>query len=169
VDPNEKDTVKKYSEELEIASSYAAVWQIVKDTVETSLGRHRGGMMLFLDDLPLQLGAYHPVGTNNIVLNRTLVEIVETSEKSKLAVNSLVYNLLLHEYIHALGELSEDAVKRLVVVVAKKCFGEKHIAATIARQSPWILLRDIPIGPVNAPKRLMEIVKNLEKTDKYIV
>ena len=59
MDPNEKDTVKKYSEELEIASSYAAVWQIVKDTVETSLGRHRGGMMLFLDDLPLQLGAYH--------------------------------------------------------------------------------------------------------------
>jgi hypothetical protein len=55
--PNEKDVVNRYSEELEIANNYADVWQIVKDTVETSLSRHRGGMMLFLDDLPLQLGA----------------------------------------------------------------------------------------------------------------
>jgi hypothetical protein len=167
--PNEKDVVNKYSEELETANRYADVWHIVKDTVKTSLGRRRGGMMLFLDDLPLQLGAYHPIGTNNIVLNRTLVEIVEASEKSKLAVNALVYNLLLHEYLHALGELSEDEVKRLVVVVAKKCFGEEHIAAAIARKSPWILLRDIPVGLINAPKRVMEIVKDLEKTGKYIV
>ncbi|TRO43385.1 hypothetical protein E2P42_02385 [Candidatus Bathyarchaeota archaeon] len=166
---HENDTVNKYSKELETANSYADIWQIVKDTVKTTLDRHRGGMMLFLDDLPLQLGAYHPVGTNNIVLNRTLVEIVKAFEKSKLAVNALVYNLLLHEYLHALGELSEDEVKRLVVVVAKKCFGVAHIAATIASQSPWVLLRDLSFGSVNAPKCLMEIVKDLEKTDKYIV
>jgi hypothetical protein len=153
----------KYREELETAKGYAEVWQIVKDTVESSLGRRRGGIMLFLDDLPLQLGAYHPVGTNNIVLNRTLVEVVEASEKSKLVVSALVYNLLLHEYLHALGELSEEEVKRLVVVVAKKCFGEEHIATTIARKNPWILLRDIPVGPINAPKRVMEIVKDLKR------
>jgi hypothetical protein len=169
VDENENATIAKYRELLETAKNYAEVWQIVKDTIETSLGRRRAGMMLFLDDLPLQLGAYHPVGTNNIVLNRTLVEVVEASEKSKLVVSALVYNLLLHEYLHALGELSEDEVKRLVVVVAEKCFGEEHIATTIARKTPWILLRDIPIGPVNAPKRVMEIVKDLEKTGKYIV
>jgi hypothetical protein len=63
----------------------------VKDIVETSLDRHRGGIMLFLGDLPLQLGGIpHAVGTNSIVLNRTLVEIVEASEKSKLAVNALI-------------------------------------------------------------------------------
>ena len=166
---DENVTNAKYREELETAKGYAEVWQIVKDTVESSLGRRRGGIMLFLDDLPLQLGAYHPVGTNNIVLNRTLVEVVEASEKSKLVVSALVYNLLLHEYLHALGELSEDEVKRLVVVVAQKCFGEEHIATTIARKTPWILLRDIPVGPINAPKRVMEIVKDLEKTGKYIV
>jgi hypothetical protein len=166
---NENGVVSKYRNDLETAESYAGVWQIVKDTVESALGKRGRGMMLFLDDLPLQLGAYHPVGTNNIVLNRTLVEVVEASEKSKLVVSALVYNLLLHEYLHALGELSEDEVKRLVVVVAKKCFGEEHIATTIARKTPWILLRDILVGPINAPKRVMEIVKDLEKTGKYIV
>jgi hypothetical protein len=61
---------ERFRKKLETAESYAEVWQTVKDTVEFSLGKSRGSMMLFLDDLPLQLGAYHSVGTNNIVLNR---------------------------------------------------------------------------------------------------
>jgi hypothetical protein len=141
----------------------------VKDTVEFSLGKRRSNIMLFLDDLPLQLGAYYPLGTNNIVLNRTLVEIVEASINSKEVVNALVYNLLLHEYLHALGDISEGGVKREVIEVAKKCFGEEHIATVIARKTPWILLKNIPLGPINAPKRVMEIVKDFEKTGKYIV
>ena len=144
---DENVTNAKYREELETAKGYAEVWQIVKDTVESALGKRGRGMMLFLDDLPLQLGAYHPVGTNNIVLNRTLVEVVEASEKSKLVVNALIYNLLLHEYLHALGELSEDEVKRLVVVVAKKCFGEEHIATTIARKPRGYCSETYPSDP----------------------
>jgi len=125
--------------------------------------------MLFLDDLPLQIGAYHPVGTNNIVLNRALVDIVEAALSSKRLVNALVYNLLLHEYLHALGELSEIQVRRQVVDVAQKCFGEEHVATVLARKSPWILLRNIPLEAANLPKRVMQIVKNFEKTDEYIV
>ena len=65
--------------------------------------------------------------------------------KIQLVVNALIYNLLLHEYLHALGELSEDEVKRLVVVIGKKCFGEEHIVTTIARKTPWNTpSRDIP-------------------------
>ncbi|UCF45444.1 MAG: hypothetical protein JSW44_02080 [Candidatus Bathyarchaeota archaeon] len=161
--------VDKFRSRLDNAESYAEVWQVVKDTVEFSLGKRRGSMMLFLDDLPPQLGAYHPVGTNNIVLNRTLVEIVETSVSSKRLVNALVYNLLLHEYLHALGELSETAVRRSVVKTAQACFGKKHIATVIARKTPWILLQSIPLQAINAPKRIMQIVKDFEKTDKYIV
>jgi hypothetical protein len=169
VDETEDSGVGKFKRELENAESYAEVWRIVRETAESSVGKHRAGMMLFLDDLPLQLGAYHSVGTNNIVLNRSLVEVVEASEKSRPVVNVLVYNLLLHEYLHALGELSEGEVKRLVVVIAKKCFGNEHTATVIARKSPWILLRNIPIAAGNAPKRVMQIVKDFEKTDRYIV
>jgi hypothetical protein len=161
--------VEKFRNSLETAKTYAEVWQTVKDTVEFSLQKRRGSMMLFLDDLPLQLGAYHPVGTNNIVLNRALVEIVESSISVKRVVNALVYNLLLHEYLHALGELSETKVRREVVEVARECFGEKHVATVIARKTPWVLLQNIPLQAVNAPKRIMQIVKNFEKTGKYIV
>jgi len=148
---------------------YAEVWQIVKGTVDDALNKRGGSMMLFLDDLPLQIGAYFPVGTNNIVLNRHLVEIVEATLSNKRVVNALVYNLLLHEYLHALGELSEVKVRRQVVVVAQKCFGEDHVATVLARKSPWVLLKNIPLEGANAPKRVMQIVRNFEKTQRYIV
>ena len=166
---NKSKPAEHYDATLDKAKNYAEVWKIVKETTECALGKRRDSMMLFLDDLPLQLGAYYPVGTNNIVLNRTLVEIVEASMSDKPTVNALVYNLLLHEYLHALGEMSETGVRQQVVEVAKKCFGETHIATAVARKSPWVLLKDIPLGPINAPKRVMEIVRDFEKTDKYIV
>jgi SAM-dependent methyltransferase len=48
-------------------------------------------------------------------------------------------------------------------------FYEDYIASIIAKKSPWALLRGIPLEEVNVPKRVMEIVKDFEKTDKYIV
>jgi hypothetical protein len=165
----EFSVIKRYRSLLEDAKSYAEIWEIVKNSVEFSLHRRRSGMMLFLDDLPIQLGAYHPLGTNNIVLNRRLVQIVEASVKSKRVVNALIYNLLLHEYLHALGKYSEMEVRSLVYEVAKECFGEDYVITVIAKKSPWALLKGIPLEAVNVPKRVMEIVKDFEKTGKYIV
>ncbi len=73
------DFAGKFRDNLDNVNSYADVWQIVKDSVDFVLGKKRGSMMLFLDDLPLQIGAYYPIGTNNIVLNRHLVDIVEAT------------------------------------------------------------------------------------------
>ena len=168
---NESDSsvVDRFRRRLEDAKSYGEVWEIIKDSVEFSLHRRRGGMMLFLDDLPIQLGAYHPLGTNNIVLNRRLVQIVEASVRSKRVINALIYNLLLHEYLHALGKYSEMEVRPLVYEDANECFGEDYVVTIIAKKSPWALLKGIPLEAVNVPKRVMEIVKDFEKTGKYIV
>lgn len=158
-----------FRKRLEEAKNYGEIWEVVKDTVDFSLHKRRVGMMLFLDDLPIQLGAYHPIGTNNIVLNRRLVQIVEGAVKSKRVVNALIYNLLLHEYLHALGKYSEFEVRQLVYEITRRCFGEEHVATTIAKKSPWALLSGIPLEAVNIPRRVMEIVKDFEKTDRYIV
>lgn len=168
-DKGDSSAVADFRDRLDNAASYGEVWEIVKDTVKFNLHKRRNAMMLFLDDLPIQLGAYHSIGTNNIVLNRTLVQIVEATIESKRVVNALVYNLLVHEYLHALGDYSEVDVRRLVYEVAKKCFGEDHVATVVAKKSPWTLLKGIPLEAVNAPKRVMEIVKDFEKSDKYIV
>jgi hypothetical protein len=165
----ESSVIEKYRTRLENATRYGEIWDLVKDNVEYYVHRRRSGMMLFLDDLPIQLGAYHPVGTNNIVLNRRLVQIVEATNKSQPAVNALIYNLLLHEYLHALGKYSEIDVRRQVYEIACKCFGEHYVVTALAKKSPWALLRGIPLEAVNAPKRVMEIVKDFEKTDDYVV
>jgi hypothetical protein len=166
---DESLTFQNYRSRLNVAASYGKVWEIVRDTVDFALHKRRSSMMLFLDDLPIRLGAYHPLGTNNIVLNRTLVQIVEGVIESKRVVNALVYNLLLHEYLHALGEVSESRVRGLVVQVCRKCFGEHYVATQVAMKSPWSLLKGIPLKNVNVPKRVMEIVKDFEKSDDYIV
>ena len=97
--------VKRYCSMIDDAKGFRGVWKIVKQTVKVTLGKHRKGMLLFLDDLPLHLGAYHQLGTNNIVLNRSLVNIVESVTKSKKLVNAFVYSILTHEYLHALGHV----------------------------------------------------------------
>jgi len=162
--------VGEYRSRLDKAQGYSEVWDIVKDTVRDSLGEHRVGMMLFLDNLPLQLGAYHPLGTNNIVLNRTLVQIVEAATQSKRLVNAFVYSLLVHEYLHALGHVPEAEVRPLVYQISQDCFGEHHIVTRLAEKSPWALLKGVPLGRIEAPRRVIEIVKDFEKSNQeYIV
>lgn len=155
---------------LDSADGYSEVWEIVKDNVKSVLEKQRRGMMLFLDDMPLRLGAYYPVGTNNIVLNRALVQIVEATTTSKKLLNAFVYTLLLHEYLHALGYLKETEVRSLVYRVSKASFGEEHIATKLAELGPWSILKGLPLNNLQAPRRMIEIVKDFEATNqKYIV
>jgi hypothetical protein len=162
--------IAEYRSRIDSAQGYSEVWEVVEDSVKDLLGEHRGAMMLFLDDLPLQLGAYHALGTNNIVHNRALVHVVEAATSSEKLVNAFVYSLLVHEYLHALGHVPEAEVRPLVYEVSRSCFGEDHITTELAKKSPWALLRGLPLGKIEAPRRVIEIVKDFEKsTQRYIV
>lgn len=162
--------VTRYCSLIEDADGFKEVWEIVKETVKVSLGQHRLGMLLFLDDLPIHIGAYHSLGTNNIVLNRTLLNIVETVTKSKKLVNAFVYSILTHEYLHALGHISESKVRSLVYEVSKQCFGVDHIVTELAEKTPWMLIKGVPLHEIPVTKQPMELVKDLEKPNqRYIV
>jgi hypothetical protein len=160
---------EEYQVRLDHAKGFGEVYEIVKDTAKRSLGEYRVGMMLYLDDLPLKLGAYHPVGTNNIVLNRSLLNIIEASTQSSQTVNAFVYTILLHEYLHALGYLRETEVNQLIQKITEESFGETHIATELGKNGPWSILKDVPINMFETPKRLREVVKNFDKPDtRYI-
>lgn len=158
--------IERYRDRLDRVKGFGGIYEIVKETVKRSLGEHRVGMMLFLDDMSLRLGAYHPLGTNNIILNRTLVQIVEATSKSRRIVNSFVYCILLHEYLHALGHTRESIVKPLVHRISRESFGDDHIATNLARKGPWSLLKGLPLDEVESPKLVMEIVKDFERADQ---
>jgi hypothetical protein len=163
------DEKRNYESRLEHAQNYGEIWEVVKETTKHSLGKQRIGMMLFLDDLPLNIGAYHPLGTNNVVLNRALVQVVEAATNSLKLVNCFVYVLLLHEYLHALGYVAEENVRPLVYEVAKKSFGKDRLITKLAEKGPWELLRGVPLSIVQAPKRVMEIVKDFEKSNQEYI
>lgn len=166
---NTKEKTVDFNSRLDNAKDYSDVWEVVKETTKDSLEQYRMGMMLFLDDLPLNIGAYHPLGTNNIVLNRALVQIVEAATDSRRLVNSFIYIMLLHEYLHALGHVAEGDVKQLVYEVSKKSFGDDSLVSKLAEKGPWALLKGVPLSVIRAPKRVMEIVKDFEKaSQKYI-
>jgi hypothetical protein len=114
------------------AASFDEVFEIVKATVEKTLEMHRAGLTLVLAELPNYIGAYHVVGSNLIVMNKTILDLVKTRAKSTEELNAFVYTILMHEYLHSLGVYDEGRVRRLVRRVAADNFGPDHVATQLS-------------------------------------
>jgi hypothetical protein len=133
--------MSSFTSQLETSENFGDVFEVVKKSVKEHLNQERAGLMLVLADLPIQLGAYHGIGTNQIVMNRTLLDQVIAAGHPRNQINSFVYSILLHEYLHSLGVADEGEVRRLVYDVSLKTFGPDHPASSIASKGPWALLR----------------------------
>lgn len=106
----------------------------VKEAVRKSENRSRAGLMLGLQELGSSLdgfiGAYFPVPSNIIVINRSPVRrILDTNPK---LIAPYGFHVLLHEYIHSLGILDERIARQKTYEISKKHFGEKHIATQLS-------------------------------------
>ena len=79
------------------------------------------------------IGAFHPVGSNIIVMNRDPLETaLRTTEKR--VFNAYCFHLLLHEYLHSLGYIHEDEVRELTHEVCRLALGESHPATVMAER-----------------------------------
>ena len=65
-----------FREHLDRCKDYGDVFEVVKKAVKQSLNRERAGLMLYLGNLPLQVGAFHGVGSNGIVLNKRVLRLI---------------------------------------------------------------------------------------------
>ncbi len=156
------DKQADYVQKLDGCQSFKDVFSLVKRSVKESLNLERTGLILYLQDLPLKVGAYHPIGTNGIIMNRTLLEGVVQTAASKREVNSFVYHILLHEYLHSLGQIDEQRVKELTLLVSQETFGQDHLATRMASDGPWTYMR---LDPFYAPypyEREVKIVRDFE-------
>jgi hypothetical protein len=117
---------------LTTARNFDAVFEMVKQATEMSLGMHRGGLTLVLGDIPNSIGAYHQLGSNAIVMNRNILKVVEKLSKSKTKTNSYLFMILLHEYLHSLGYTNDREVRALGKKIANEFLGRKHPAAEMA-------------------------------------
>jgi len=119
---------------LERAKSLSDIFEVVKSSVREALGMSRAGLMLGLADLGNHpqgfLGAFHPIASNVIVMNRVPLRRIE--ETNPELYKPYAYNILLHEYLHTLGHLDEMVVQSKTYEITVACFGEKHLATQIA-------------------------------------
>ena len=156
--------------ELDRCKNFADVFELVKKSVKTVLGQSRVGLMLYLSDLPPNVGAYYVVDSNGIVLNRALLDAVTVFAKSKTEVNSYIYSILLHEYLHSLGHLDEHQVRGLVYKVTEETFGEEHVATQMAIRGPMTFFPEITSVPSISNDRNVEIIRDFERLDHpYII
>ena len=134
-------TEMDFVEKLEECEDLPDIFELVKESVKQTLGRDRAGLMLGLADLGNFssgfVGAYYPVDTNIIVMNRNPLERIKESKPELF--KPYAFHILLHEYLHTLGLLSEERVRHLTYMISKECFGEEHLVSQIARDISKII------------------------------
>jgi hypothetical protein len=159
----------------EIKKDFIEIFEEVKKVVSKIEGRSRAGLMLGLQELGSSLngfiGAYFPVASNIIVINKTPIRrIIETKPE---LIKPYGFHVLLHEYIHSLGFLDETVTQNKTYKISKEHFGEKHIitqlCTNIERFFPNLIY---PVYGWNPSKNTppIEIVKGFDKsnTNNYI-
>ena len=127
-EPNQENLAYR----VEHSRSFDELFELVKRIVESQTQRHRAGLSLVLSDMPNAVGAYHPVGSNVIVLNRTLIEDMKRFVKKEEEINSFVFTVLMHEYLHSLGLYDEVKVRQIVQKIVRNALGEDHISVKMA-------------------------------------
>ncbi len=139
--------------ELEGAESFRDVFRLVKRVVEAKLGLRRAGLMLVLADAPAYVLAFHGVGSNFVVVNRLVLRALLSSGLPRIRVNAYLFTVLLHEYLHSLGYLDEQEVRRMVAELTKEIFGEDHPAyrAALSPLDEETVRRLVEVSRVQGP------------------
>lgn len=121
-----------FAKRLEKSESFAEIFDLVKKSAEATLERRRDGLMLALQYLPEDLGAYYGLGSNFIVMNKALLEKFNKAYDEK-DTKAYVFSVLLHEYLHSLGYVDEAYARALTYQISKAVLGEGHMSTRIAR------------------------------------
>ncbi|MCD6513378.1 MAG: hypothetical protein J7L07_00475 [Candidatus Odinarchaeota archaeon] len=116
---------------------YNGLFRLVKKIVKKLLGRERASMMLALAYLHPNIGAFHQIGTNVMVLNKLVLEGIELVSDDKNKKKAYVFSLLLHEYLHAVGIINETQVRNLVLDISLKIFGPNHLVTKFSAGNPF--------------------------------
>lgn len=157
------------TERLDSCEDFGDVFELVKKSAERSLGHRRAGLMLYLARLPKHIGAFHTVGTNGIVMNRNTLDVITHGARSLREINSYVYSILLHEYLHSLGYVEERDVRKLVYDVSLDTFGPDHPATQIASKGPSAIFPDIVLNELPTDTPDVEVIPDIERSShKYI-
>jgi hypothetical protein len=136
------------------------VFELVKEVVRLREGVSRPGLVLGLQELGMSwkgfIGAYYPITSNTIVINKTFLRCI--AELNETLLEPYAFHVLLHEYLHSLGYFDEGGIRRKTYEISRNLFGEKHIITQLSldatRLSPSIVY---PIYGWHPPKEISPV------------
>lgn len=114
------------------AQDYDEIFELVKRVVDMDLHQHRAGLTLVLAPMQKTIGAFHPVASNVIVLNKSLVSAFQKTTKDPREINAFVFMVLMHEYLHSLGYMEEGKVRRISQRICANALGSDHLTVRLA-------------------------------------
>jgi hypothetical protein len=140
---------------LEESESFAGIFGLVKEATEAAIEKRRDGLMLALQYLPENLGAYYGLGSNFIVMNKALLEKFRDLRGSK-DTKAYVFSVLLHEYLHSLGYVDEAMTSELCYQICKFSMGKDHMSTKIAKHGIGAFIR--PSGGLKRQPEEIEVL-----------
>jgi len=152
-------------------------FELVRMAVNEKFKMHRAGLSLILQGLPTNLGAYHVLGSNIIILNRRILDTIR-KRKSDEEYNSYLFMVLAHEYFHSFGIVDELQVRDMTYDLCRSLLGEDHVASIMARYQPWAVFPELNVYQNstdrsnisnNSFEKTFEIVKNFDKTTQSYI
>ncbi len=158
-----------FAARLSAARELPEIFELVKDGVLKATGKHRAGLMLGLAEMGLGrgfwIGAFYGVGTNMIIMNETALRIVKKTRPKLSNVYSFV--ILMHEYLHSLGNLEEANTRAETVDVCVALFGEGHLVTEMARDTgkffPELRYASVYASPMPGLAEKMHFVKGFDQ------
>lgn len=164
--PNDK-TRNYFRKRYDESENFAEVFEVIKEGVEKVFERSRSGLMLAFQDLGVQprgfIGAFHPVGSNVIVMNKAILKIIENQKPEIL--KSYVFHVLMHEYLHTLGVLNERHTELFTYDVNLQLFGRDHEVTRMSfnfdRLLPEIIVPGLNLRPLD---RSIDVLNDFEAT-----
>jgi hypothetical protein len=120
---------------LENSKNIPDIFEVVKEAVRKTTNSERAGLMLGLAEMGgnenYWIGAFYPVGTNMILMNKTPLRRI--SETNPYLLKDYCFHVLLHEYLHSLGILDEEETRNVTYEISKMTFGKNHTVTQMAQ------------------------------------
>lgn len=163
-----KQQQEYYRHKILHLSDFNEAFELVKSTVEARYKMHRAGLSLILQVMPTNLGAYHVLGSNLIIANKRILDIIK-KYKSNEEYNSYLFMVLVHEYLHSFGIIDELQVRKMTYTLIASLVGEDHMATSMARYQPWSLFPELNLFHNNSFEQKFEVIRNFDKTTQSYI
>ena len=159
---------QEYKFRLAKLKDFNEAFELVKRAVNTKFNMHRAGLSLILQKMPSNLGAYHILGSNVIVMNKLILNLIK-EYKSSDEFNSYLFMVLAHEYLHSFGIVDEFQVRNMTYDLCISLFGKGHLTSKMAKEDPSSLFPELNLLRQYAFGTNFEIIDNFDMTNQYYI